>query len=121
LAAIKHSSLTTISPGHTNKIEEHDSDLKSHLMKTIEPFKKDISNCFQKIQENTGKLVEDLKEETNTSLKEIQDSVGVTLSEMPNQGRWNLKSPPAGDRQGPCWRDGVTKLPSSFWPRIIPL
>jgi hypothetical protein len=58
------SSSTIATPGHPNRPEKQDLDLKSHLMMLIEDFKKGINNSFKEIHENTGKEVEDLKEET---------------------------------------------------------
>ena len=55
----------TANPGYPNMHEKQDYDLKSHLMKMIEDFKKDINNFLKEIQGNTGKQVETLKEETN--------------------------------------------------------
>ena len=42
LAPSEPSSPTTASPGYPNTPEKQDSDLKSHLMKMIEEFKKDL-------------------------------------------------------------------------------
>ena len=47
-----------MNPGYLNTPEKQDSDLKSHLLKMIEDFKKDINNSLKEIQENTGKQVE---------------------------------------------------------------
>jgi gas vesicle protein len=66
------SSLTTVSPGYPNTPEKQGYNLKSHLMMTIEDFKKDINKSLKEIQENTGKQVETLKEETQKSLEELQ-------------------------------------------------
>ena len=57
------SSPTSASHGYPNIPEKQDSDLKSHLMKMIEDFKKDINNFLKEIQENTGKQVEAVKRE----------------------------------------------------------
>ena len=70
LASSEPSSATTVNPGYPNTPEKQDYDLKSHLMMTIEKFKKDINISLKEIQDNTGKQVEDLKEETQKSLKE---------------------------------------------------
>jgi hypothetical protein len=40
LASSEPSSPTTASPGYTNTHENQDSDIKSYLMKIIEPFKR---------------------------------------------------------------------------------
>ena len=69
LAPPEPSSSTTASPGYPNMHEKQDNDLKSHLKKMIEDFKKVIENSVKEIQENTGKQVEALKEEKNKSLK----------------------------------------------------
>jgi hypothetical protein len=61
LAPLETSSPTTASPGYPNTSEKQDADLKSHLTKMIESFKKDINNSLKKLQENTGKHVEALK------------------------------------------------------------
>ena len=70
------SSPTSASHGYPNIPEKQDSDLKSHLMKMIEDFKKDINNFLKEIQGNTGRQVETLKEETNPLKKygKIQSS-----------------------------------------------
>jgi hypothetical protein len=49
------SSPTTAIPEYTNTPENHESVLKSYLMKLIESFKKDINNSLKEIQENTSK------------------------------------------------------------------
>ena len=49
-------------------------DLKSLLMMIVGDFKKEISNPFKEIQENTGKQLEAIKEETQKSLKELQEN-----------------------------------------------
>jgi hypothetical protein len=41
--------------GYPNTPEKQDSDLKSHLMRVIENFKKDINNSLKDIQKSTGK------------------------------------------------------------------
>jgi hypothetical protein len=48
LANPEHSSPTTSSLGYPNTNEKQDSDPKSHLMKMIEDFKKDINNSLKK-------------------------------------------------------------------------
>jgi hypothetical protein len=45
---------TTASPGYPKIHEEQDCDLKSHLIKMIEGFKKDINNSLKEIQKNTN-------------------------------------------------------------------
>jgi hypothetical protein len=40
---------TTASPGYPKTSEKKDSDLKSHHMKMIEAFKKDINNSLKEI------------------------------------------------------------------------
>jgi gas vesicle protein len=69
LASSEPSSPTIASPGYSNTSEKQDLDLKSHLMKMIEDFKKDINNSLKEIQENTGKRLEALKDKTQNSLK----------------------------------------------------
>jgi gas vesicle protein len=64
LAPREPSSPTTASLGYTNTPEKQDSDLKSHIMMTIEDFKKDIRDSLKELQENKSKQVEVLKEET---------------------------------------------------------
>jgi hypothetical protein len=66
LASSEPSSPTTLSPGYPNTPEKQDSDLKSHLMKMIEDFNKDINNCLKETQENTSKQLRAIKEETHT-------------------------------------------------------
>ena len=44
LATSEPSTPTTASPGHLNKPENQDSDIKSYLMKMIEDLKEDIYN-----------------------------------------------------------------------------
>jgi hypothetical protein len=46
---------TTANPGCPNTPEKQDSDIKSHLIKMIEDFKKDINNSLKEIQESTSK------------------------------------------------------------------
>jgi hypothetical protein len=53
LAIIETSSPTTASPGYPKTPEKQDSDVKYHLMKMKENFKKDISNSHKEITENT--------------------------------------------------------------------
>jgi hypothetical protein len=65
---------TRASPGYLNKPEQQDCDLKSHSMKMIEVFEKDINKFLKETQKNTISL-EDLKEGTNKPLKEIQDNI----------------------------------------------
>jgi hypothetical protein len=55
VASSEPSFSTTVNPGYHNTPEEQESDLKSHIMMTIEEFKKDINNSLKEIQENTGK------------------------------------------------------------------
>jgi hypothetical protein len=55
MASLETSSPTTASPGYPNILEKQHLDLKSHLMKLIQDFKKDINNSLKEIQENTGK------------------------------------------------------------------
>jgi hypothetical protein len=52
LAPSEPSSPTTASLGYPNIPEEQDSDLKSHLIKMIEAFKKDKNNFLKDIQLN---------------------------------------------------------------------
>lgn len=53
--------------------KKHDADLKYHLIKIIETFKKDINNSFKETQENTvnqvGALKEKKKKQINSSKK----------------------------------------------------
>jgi hypothetical protein len=48
LASSEPSSPTTTCPGYPNTPEKQDTDLKSHIMKMIEDFKKDINNSLEK-------------------------------------------------------------------------
>ena len=57
----------------------------------IEDFKKDISNLFKEIQENTDKQVEDLKEEAQISLKELQENTAKQVIEL-NKSIQDLKT-----------------------------
>jgi hypothetical protein len=53
IAPSEPNSPTTSSPGYPNTPEEQNYDLKSHLMKMIEVFNKEINKMFLKeIQEN---------------------------------------------------------------------
>ena len=60
---------TTAKIEYTNTPENQEADLKSYLMKIIEPFKKNINNSMKEIQENTGKQGKALKEEIINPLK----------------------------------------------------
>ena len=71
LASSEPNSPTIASTGYTIKSEKQDMDLKSLLMMIVGDFKKEISNPFKEIQENTGKQLEALKEETQKSVKEL--------------------------------------------------
>jgi dGTP triphosphohydrolase len=83
LASSESISPTTANPGYPpKKTEKQVSDLKSHLMMTIEKFKKDINISLKEIQDNTGKQVEDLKEETQKSLKELHGNTTKQVKEM---------------------------------------
>jgi hypothetical protein len=59
----EHSTPTSPSPGHSNKPEKLDLDLKAYLMMMVEDIKKNFNNSLKEIQENTAKQAEDLKEE----------------------------------------------------------
>jgi hypothetical protein len=75
LASSEPSSLTKVSPGYPNILENQDPDWKSHLMMMIEKdFMKDLNNSLKEIQENTGKQVEALKQETQNPLKYYRDT-----------------------------------------------
>jgi hypothetical protein len=52
LAPSEPSSSTTASPGYTNTPENQGNNLKSHLIKMIEAFKKDIKSSIKEIQAN---------------------------------------------------------------------
>ena len=82
LALSDPSSPTTASPEYPNTTKKQDSDLKSHLMMTIEDFKKDINNSVKEIQENIGKQLETLKVETQKSLKELQENTTKQVKEL---------------------------------------
>jgi hypothetical protein len=90
LVSSEHNSPTTASPVYTNTPEKEDSDLKSHLMRMIDDFKKDMNNSLKEIQENTGKQVEALKEETQKSVKDLQKNTTNQVKEL-NKTIQNLK------------------------------
>jgi hypothetical protein len=46
---------TSASPGHPNKPENLDPDLKANLMMMVEDIKKVFNNSLKEIQENTAK------------------------------------------------------------------
>ena len=48
---------TSPSPGHPNKPENLDPDLKAYLMMRVEDIKKVFNNSLEEIQENTAKRV----------------------------------------------------------------
>jgi hypothetical protein len=54
----------TTNPGYSNETEAQE-DLKSILIKMVEPFKEDMNKSLKEIQKNTFKQVEALKEEGN--------------------------------------------------------
>ena len=60
-ASTETSSSTTANPAYPNTLEKQNPDLKSHVMKRIEYFKKDINNSLKEIQENKCKWIEALK------------------------------------------------------------
>jgi hypothetical protein len=64
LPSSEHSTPTSVSPGHPNKPEKLDPDLKAYLMMMVEDIKKDIYNSLKEIQENTAKELQVLKEKT---------------------------------------------------------
>ena len=68
---------TTVSP-----VYPQHTDLKSHLIKLIEGFKRDINNSLKEIQENIGQQVKALKEETQKSLKELQEKTNHQVKEL---------------------------------------
>ena len=74
LASSEPGSPTTVSHRYHNTPEKQDSDLKSHLMRMIENFKKDINNSLKEIHAYTCKQVEDFKEETQKFLKELHEN-----------------------------------------------
>jgi chromosome segregation ATPase len=81
-ASSEISSPTTESLGYPNTPEKQDSDLKSHLMRVINDFKKEIHDSLKEIQENIDKQVEALKEETQKSLKELQVNTTKQVTEL---------------------------------------
>jgi hypothetical protein len=66
------SSPNTASLEYTNTHENHESVLKSYIMKIIESFKKDINNSLKEIQENTGKQVKELNKMIQDLKMEVQ-------------------------------------------------
>ena len=60
-------------PGYPTETEAQEDDLKSNLIKMIEPFKKDMIKSLKEIQENTYSQVGALKEKTN-KYKEIKEN-----------------------------------------------
>jgi hypothetical protein len=55
LATSQPTSPNTENPGYYNTPKNQDSDLKPHLIKMIEDYKKDINNSLKEMQENTCK------------------------------------------------------------------
>jgi predicted RNA-binding protein with RPS1 domain len=82
LASSESNSPTIASLGYTITPEKQDMDLKVHLMRVMEDYKKDINNSLKVIQENTGKEVEALKEETQKSLKELQENTSKQMKKL---------------------------------------
>ena len=94
----------TASPGYPNTHEKQDNDLKSHLMKMIEAFKKNINNSLKEIQENTikqvkelNKMVQELKMEIeiikNLSIKKAQGQVDLVQNSPVLQRRTGTNFP----------------------------
>ena len=52
MAPSEPNSPTPSNPGYLNIPEEQDSDLKSHVLKTLEACRKDIDSSLKNIQEN---------------------------------------------------------------------
>ena len=75
MATSESNSLITASPGDPNTPENHDLDLKSHIMMLLEDCKKDMNKSLKEIRENMNK-VEALTKEKQKSLKEIQENMG---------------------------------------------
>jgi gas vesicle protein len=84
------STATLPRPGHPNKPENLDLDLKAYLMMMVEDSKKELNNSLKDIQENTAKQVEDIKEEAQKCLKELQENTTKEVMEL-NKTIQNLK------------------------------
>jgi chromosome segregation ATPase len=84
----ERSTPTPPSPGHHNKPEKLDPDLKAYLMRMVVDIKKDINNSLKEIQENTAEELQVLKEKhENTTkqvevLKEKQENTSKQVMEM---------------------------------------
>jgi chromosome segregation ATPase len=63
---------TSDSPGHPNKPEKLDPNLKAYLMMLVEDIKKYFNNSLKEIQENTAKEVQVLKEKQENTTKHVQ-------------------------------------------------
>jgi methyl-accepting chemotaxis protein len=63
---------TSPSPGHPNKPENLDPDLKTYLMMMLEDIKKDFNNILKEIQENTAKELQVLKEKQENTTKQVE-------------------------------------------------
>jgi esterase/lipase len=79
---------TIASLRYPNTPEKQDNDLKSHLMKMIEAFKKNINNSLKEIQENTikqvkelNKMVQELKMEIET-IKKTQMEANLEIENL---------------------------------------
>jgi hypothetical protein len=81
----------TASPGYPNTPKKRYSDVKSHLMRLVEDFKKGINNSLKEIQENTAKQVEVIKGEAQKSLKELQENTAKQVKVLKAETQKSLK------------------------------
>jgi predicted RecB family endonuclease len=59
-------------PGHPNKTENLDPDLKTFLMMMVEDIKKNFHNSLKEIQESTAKELQVLKEKQENTTKQLE-------------------------------------------------
>jgi len=62
LSSSEPGSPTRASSGYTNTPENQEAELKSYLMKIMEPFKEDINNSLEEMHKNMDKQIKALKE-----------------------------------------------------------
>jgi vancomycin resistance protein YoaR len=67
------STTTSAIPGHPNRLENLDPDLKAYLMMMVEDIKKDFNNSFKEIQENTAKELQILIEKQENTPKQVME------------------------------------------------
>ena len=75
---------TPPSPGHPNKTEKLDPDLKAYLMMMVEDIKKDFNSLKEK-QENTAKELQVLKEKQENPSKQVME-MNKTILDLKSEG-----------------------------------